>query len=73
MANRTSLIIAHRLSTIEQVDTIITLKDGTIDEIGSPAELAGSGGIYSQLLSTTNSEDLKCYGLRWDHLETSTP
>ena len=71
MANRTSLIIAHRLSTIEQVDTIITLKDGAIDEIGSPAELAHSGGIYSQLLSTTDREDLKCYGLRWDHLEAS--
>lgn len=48
---RTSLIIAHRLSTIQNVDRIITLRDGRIDEIGSPAELATSGGIYAELLA----------------------
>ncbi len=50
MKGRTTLIIAHRLSTIQNVDQIITLQGGTIDEIGSPADLAVSGGIYSQLL-----------------------
>ncbi len=50
MKNRTTLIIAHRLSTIAGVDTIVTLKDGTVDEIGSPSELANTGGIYSELL-----------------------
>ncbi len=50
MKNRTTLIIAHRLSTIEHVDKIITIKQGTVDEIGSPTELAQSGGIYDQLL-----------------------
>ncbi len=50
MKNRTTLIIAHRLSTIAKVDTIITLRSGTIDEIGSPAELAGTEGIYANLL-----------------------
>lgn len=50
MKNRTTLIIAHRLSTIAHVDTIVTLKKGRVDEIGSPDELASSGGIYSQLL-----------------------
>lgn len=50
MQGRTSLIIAHRLSTIASVDRIVTLKDGRIDEIGSPAELAASGGIYAELL-----------------------
>ena len=48
-------MIAHRLSTIADVDTIITLRDGCIDEIGSPAELAVSGGIYSELLQLTAS------------------
>ena len=57
MAGRTSLIIAHRLSTIAGVDRIITLRDGNIDEIGSPAELAASGGIYAQLLALQNSGD----------------
>ena len=50
MVGRTSLIIAHRLSTIASVDRIVTLKEGRIDEIGSPAELAASGGIYAELL-----------------------
>ncbi|MCZ9308191.1 ABC transporter ATP-binding protein [Corynebacterium uberis] len=55
MADRTTLMIAHRLSTIASVDTIITLDQGRIDEIGSPAQLAQSGGIYSQLLALTAS------------------
>lgn len=50
MKNRTVLIIAHRLSTIAHVDTIVTLKKGKVDEIGSPAQLATSAGIYAQLL-----------------------
>ena len=55
MVGRTSLIIAHRLSTISSVDRIVTLRDGQIDEIGSPAELAQTGGIYAELLSLQNS------------------
>lgn len=51
MKDRTTLIIAHRLSTIQEVDTIVTLRGGRADEIGSPTELARSGGIYAQLLS----------------------
>ncbi len=51
MADRTTLIIAHRLSTISSVDRIITLREGRVDEIGTPAELARSGGIYSELLA----------------------
>lgn len=61
MKGRTTLIIAHRLSTIAHVDTIITLKNGRIDEIGTPSELAHSGGIYAQLLElqTGTSESAK--------------
>ncbi|WP_141758301.1 ABC transporter ATP-binding protein, partial [Corynebacterium sp. HMSC068G04] len=55
MKDRTTLIIAHRLSTIADVDTIITLDRGRISEIGSPAELAQSGGIYAELLRLTQS------------------
>jgi ATP-binding cassette subfamily B protein len=50
MKNRTTLIIAHRLSTIKNVDTIITIGGGKVQEIGTPSQLAESGGIYSQLL-----------------------
>lgn len=61
MKGRTTLIIAHRLSTIQTVDQIITLRNGKVDEIGSPAELAKSGGIYAQLLTLqqTGSEATK--------------
>jgi ATP-binding cassette subfamily B protein len=66
MADRTSLIIAHRLSTIAEVDTIVTLRDGHVDEIGSPERLAVSGGIYSELLSLQDSgrkKQLARYGI----------
>jgi ATP-binding cassette subfamily B protein len=55
MKGRTTLIIAHRLSTIQSVDQIITLKNGAVDEIGSPEKLAKSGGIYEQLLKLQGS------------------
>ncbi len=70
MKDRTTIMIAHRLSTIASVDTIITLKDGRIDEIGAPSDLAVSGGIYSELLALTASssaEDrkrLKAFGFK---------
>lgn len=51
MTDRTTLIIAHRLSTISAVDRIITLKDGRVDEIGTPERLATTGGIYAELLA----------------------
>lgn len=51
MKGRTTLIIAHRLSTIQHVHQIITLQNGQVNEIGTPDELAKSGGIYAQLLS----------------------
>lgn len=61
MKHRTVLIIAHRLSTIAHVDTIVTLEHGRIDEVGSPAELARSGGIYAELLKlqTTTTESAR--------------
>ncbi|WP_288749809.1 ABC transporter ATP-binding protein [uncultured Corynebacterium sp.] len=72
MRNRTTIMIAHRLSTIAGVDIIITLRDGRIDEIGSPADLAVSGGIYSELLRLTASSSaadrkrLKAFGFAAD-------
>lgn len=51
MVGRTSLIIAHRLSTIASVDRIVTLRSGRVDEIGTPDELAATGGIYAELLA----------------------
>ncbi|MBF4553922.1 ABC transporter ATP-binding protein [Corynebacterium suicordis] len=68
MVGRTTLVIAHRLSTIANVDLIVTLDHGRVDEVGTPAELAVSGGIYNELLRLTASssaadrERLKRFG-----------
>lgn len=67
MKGRTTIIIAHRLSTIQNVDTIITLRSGKVDEVGSPKQLAVSDGIYAQLLKLqhgggeSNKKKLKEY------------
>lgn len=59
MKNRTTIIIAHRLSTIQHVDTIITLKNGKLHEIGTPKDLAHTGGIYAQLLDLQQTKSEK--------------
>ena len=69
MQNRTTLIIAHRLSTIAHVDRIVTIKSGKVDEIGTPKELAKTGGIYAELLqlqlgvNKAAKEKLKEFGM----------
>jgi ATP-binding cassette subfamily B protein len=68
MAGRTTLIIAHRLSTIASVDCIAGLKGGRIIELGTPAQLATSDGIYHELLQLQNPTEankakLKAYEL----------
>ena len=57
MKGRTTLIIAHRLSTIQAVDQIVTINKGSVGEIGSPQQLAGSGGIYAQLLALQDGSE----------------
>ncbi len=46
---RTSIIIAHRLSTIKNVDHIILINDGMIEEEGSHHELMAKDGHYAEL------------------------
>jgi ATP-binding cassette subfamily B protein len=57
MKGRTTLIIAHRLSTIQAVDQIVTIQNGKVGEIGSPATLASSDGIYAQLLALQDGSE----------------
>lgn len=57
MKGRTTIIIAHRLSTIQNVDQIITLRGGKIDEIGTPGDLSRSGGIYDELLKLQHGKN----------------
>jgi ATP-binding cassette subfamily B protein len=46
---RTSFVIAHRLSTIRDADLILVMKDGSIVEQGSHAELLERRGAYYEL------------------------
>ncbi len=48
--NKTVLIIAHRMRTVADADKIVVLKDATVFESGSPAELTKKGGIYADMV-----------------------
>jgi subfamily B ATP-binding cassette protein MsbA len=52
MEHRTTFVIAHRLSTILRADKILVLKDGTIVETGTHANLLTQQGVYAQLYET---------------------
>lgn len=44
---RTTIIIAHRLSTIKDANVIVTIADGTIQEMGTHDDLMQKNGIYA--------------------------
>lgn len=50
--DKTVLIIAHRMRTVAEADQIVVLKDGTVAESGSPAELEQKDGIYANMIKT---------------------
>jgi subfamily B ATP-binding cassette protein MsbA len=49
MRGRTTLVIAHRLSTVEGADRIVVMREGSIVETGTHAELVARGGYYASL------------------------
>lgn len=51
-SGRTTFIIAHRLSTIRTCDLILLLRDGTIAERGTFAELMARQGMFAELYNT---------------------
>ena len=50
MKGRTCLTVAHRLSTIDRADRIVVMKDGGIEEEGTPAELMAKDGAYARMV-----------------------
>src|ERR1022692_2193432 len=49
MKGKTSIVIAHHLATIRRADIIFVLKDNTLVERGTHAELLAAGGLYAEL------------------------
>jgi len=47
---KTVLIIAHRMRTVENADKIVVLSDGTVAEMGTPAELAEQNGTFARMV-----------------------
>jgi len=58
--DKTVIIIAHRMRTVAGADNIVVLKDGKVDECGTPAELTASGGFYKKM------KDLQQNALGWN-------
>ena len=48
--DKTVLIVAHRMRTIEGADRIVVLKDGTVEEDGSPGQLMSEGGMFANMV-----------------------
>ncbi len=59
MKGCTSFIIAHRLSTIRRADRILVIEDGTIQEMGSHAELIRRRGKYYELYTRQFREEME--------------
>ncbi len=58
--DKTVIIIAHRMRTVAGADKIVVLKDGKVEECGTPAELTASGGFYKRM------QDIQQGALEWN-------
>lgn len=56
--NRTVIVIAHRLQTVVHCDLILALKEGTIVEKGTHAELLAQNGYYKSLWSENQRSEI---------------
>ena len=51
VANAAVIIISHRISSLMQADTILVLKNGQVEDIGSHDALLQRGGTYSRIFA----------------------
>ncbi len=58
--DKTVIIIAHRMRTVAGADKIVVLKEGKVEEWGTPAALAASGGFYKRM------RDIQQGALEWN-------
>ncbi len=49
--NKTVLVIAHRMRTVESADKIVVLKDGRVEETGTPTDLMAGGGLFAHMVA----------------------
>jgi subfamily B ATP-binding cassette protein MsbA len=49
MQNRTCIVIAHRLSTVLHAHRIAVVREGSLVELGTHAELLAKNGLYAKL------------------------
>ena len=49
--NKTVLVIAHRMRTVESADKIVVLKDGRVEETGTPPDLMAGGGLFAHMVA----------------------
>ncbi|KAJ5633754.1 P-loop containing nucleoside triphosphate hydrolase protein [Penicillium herquei] len=56
--SRTLIVVAHRLRTIAAFDQIVVIEDGRVGEIGSPAELLQSKGLFYDLVQKSEDRDV---------------
>jgi ABC-type multidrug transport system fused ATPase/permease subunit len=48
--NRTMITIAHRRSMLRDVDRVIVIRDGAVEQEGTPEELMRAGGYYADMM-----------------------
>jgi ATP-binding cassette subfamily B protein len=52
---RTTLVVAHRRSMLSDVDRILVLRGGKVEQDGSPAELLSVDGYYRQMMTAEDA------------------